>query len=86
MAKCKNDQHEMVRSNNPHASSNDKAHVKKISTYSNLGPVKKGDAIHIDANYDFNKHEGSKSKVGAYTEVMGIAIIYGVANPSEMSG
>jgi hypothetical protein len=51
-------------------------HIKKMSTCSSLGPLKKGDRIYIDANYDFGKFEGMKSKAGAYTEVMGIAILY----------
>jgi hypothetical protein len=51
-------------------------HIKQMSTCSALGPLKKGDTIYIDAAYDFQKFAGMKSKAGAYTEVMGIAILY----------
>ena len=52
------------------------AHIKQMSTCNALGPIKKGDTVFIDANYNFNQHMGMKSKAGAYTEVMGIAILY----------
>jgi hypothetical protein len=73
------------RDGGPHSTSDGKAHINVMTTCSNLGPIKKGDAVHIDANYDFNKFEGMKSKAGAYTEIMGIAIMYAAANPPEMS-
>jgi hypothetical protein len=47
-----------------------------MSTCSALGPVKKGDTIFIDANYDFNKFMGMKKNTGGYSDVMGIAILY----------
>lgn len=62
------------RDGGPHKSG--EAHIKQMGTCSALGPLKKGDTIFIDANYDFGKFAGMKSKAGAYTEVMGIAILY----------
>jgi hypothetical protein len=73
------------RDGGPHKTSDGKPHINIMTTCSNLGPIKKGDAVYIDANYDFNKFEGMKSKAGAYTEIMGIAIMYAAANPPEMS-
>lgn len=46
-----------------------------------MGRIAKGDKVRIDASYDFKQHEGMKSKAGAYTEVMGIAILYAAADP-----
>jgi len=64
------------RDGGPHGANDNMAHIKQMGTCSALGPIKKGDTIFIDANYDFNKFQGMKSKAGAYTEVMGIAILY----------
>jgi hypothetical protein len=41
-----------------------------------MGNFKKGDKIHIDANYDFGKNMGMKGTSGGYAEVMGIAILF----------
>jgi hypothetical protein len=73
------------RDGGPHGTSDGKPHINVMTTCSNLGPIKKGDTVFIDANYDFNKFEGMKSKAGAFTEIMGIAIMYAAANPPEMS-
>lgn len=62
------------RDGGPHKAG--EAHIKQMGTCSALGPVKKGDAIFIDANYDFQKYAGMKSSKGSYTDVMGIAILY----------
>jgi hypothetical protein len=62
------------RDGGPHKAG--EVHIKQMSTCSALGPLKKGDTIFIDANYDFGKFAGMKSKAGSYTEVMGIAILY----------
>lgn len=62
------------RDGGPHKAG--EAHIKQMGTCSALGPIKKGDTVYIDANYDFGKYAGMKSKAGAYTEVMGIAILY----------
>lgn len=51
-------------------------HIKQMSTCSALGPLKKGDTVFIDANYDFQKFAGMKSNKGSYSDVMGIAILY----------
>jgi hypothetical protein len=53
-----------------------KEHIQKMSTCSLMGPVSPTDQIWIDAEYDFNKHKGFQSPSGAFTEVMGIAIMY----------
>ena len=53
-----------------------KEHISQMSTCVMMGPVKASDNIWIDAEYDFNKHTGMQSKTGAFTEVMGIAIMY----------
>ena len=66
------------------ASADGKAHIRLMTTCSSMGPIKKGDQIFIDAVYDFQKHEGMKSKAGAYTEVMGIAILYAAAEPETV--
>jgi len=70
--------HKMKR-DGPHGNDG-MAHIKQMTTCSALGPLKKGDKIFIDANYDFTKYAGMKSKQGAYTEVMGIAILYAAVN------
>jgi len=57
-------------------SADGKSHIQQMSTCSLMGAVKKSDTIWIDAEYDFNKHVGMQSKSGAFTEVMGIAIMY----------
>jgi len=57
-------------------SSDGKEHIQKMSTCSMMGAVNPTDQIWIDADYDFNKHKGFQSKSGAFTEVMGIAIMY----------
>jgi hypothetical protein len=62
------------RDGGPHKAG--EVHIKQMSTCSALGPLKKGDTIFIDANYDFQKFAGMKSTKGAYTDVMGIAILY----------
>ncbi|KAF2397653.1 hypothetical protein EJ06DRAFT_130049 [Trichodelitschia bisporula] len=69
-----------VKRDGPHDMNDGMAHIKQMSTCSELGPLKKGDKIFIDANYDFAKFAGMKSKAGAYTEVMGIAILYAAVN------
>jgi hypothetical protein len=40
-----------------------------------MGKISKGDKVHIEANYDFTKREGMKSKSGSFNSVMGIAIM-----------
>jgi len=57
-------------------SADGKEHIQKMTTCSMMGPVSPNDQIWIDAQYDFNKHKGFQSKSGAFTEVMGIAIMY----------
>lgn len=52
------------------------AHIKQMGTCSSLGPLKKGDTVSIDANYDLQKYAGMKSNKGSYSDVMGIAILY----------
>lgn len=60
------------RDGGPHGAVGDgQRHIKQMSTCSMLGPVKKGDVIHIEANYDYSQFPGIKS-----TEIMGIAILY----------
>jgi len=56
----------------------DMPHIESMKTCGGkeLGPLKVGDEIHIDANYDFNKHMGMKSNRGGYAEIMGIAILF----------
>jgi len=56
-------------------------HIAKMGTCSAMGPIKKGDTVHIDANYNFALHKGMKTKTGAMTEVMGIAILYLAVQP-----
>jgi len=81
------DGHQMVRRDGgPHGGMDGKPHIKAMTVCTNMGKIKKGDTFYIDANYDFTKHEGMKSPAGAYTEVMGIAIMYAAANPPELSG
>jgi hypothetical protein len=53
-----------------------KEHIQQMSTCSMMGAVTPTDQIYIVAEYDFNKHKGFQSPSGAYTEVMGIAIMY----------
>jgi hypothetical protein len=63
--------------------SNDgKLHISTMSTCTNMGRMSKGDKIGIKAYYDFNQHEGMKSgpKSGAYSPIMGIAILYAAAD------
>jgi hypothetical protein len=64
------------RQANGPTSSDGKSHIQQMSTCSLMGPIKRSDQIWIDAQYDFNKHNGMQSKAGSYTEVMGIAIMY----------
>jgi hypothetical protein len=35
-------------------------------------PLKKGDSMYLQVNYDFNKHPGMRNKKGELDEVMGI--------------
>ncbi|KAF2670530.1 hypothetical protein BT63DRAFT_240512 [Microthyrium microscopicum] len=72
--------HSLARRDGPEAADG-KDHIKEMTTCSMMGGLTKGDKIRIDAVYDFNAHEGGKSKAGAYTEVMGIAILYAAADP-----
>jgi hypothetical protein len=60
----------------PHNANDGMAHIKQMSTCSAIGPIKKGDTIFIDANYDFTKFMGMKKNTGGYSDVMGIAILY----------
>jgi hypothetical protein len=64
------------RRDGPHSGNDGMAHIKKMTTCSRLGPLKKGDTIHIQANYDFNKRQAMKTSSGGYAAVMGIAILY----------
>jgi len=59
------------RDGGPHGASDGGVHIRSMSTCSMLGGIKKGDKIHIEANYDYTKFPGLKS-----TEIMGIAILY----------
>jgi len=52
------------------------AHIKQMSTCSDLGQIKKGDRIWIEAYYDLSKYAAMKKKNGGYADVMGIAILY----------
>jgi hypothetical protein len=56
-------------------------HIQEMSVCSNMGPIKKGDVIKIDAQYDFGKYQGMKGPNGKYTAIMGIAIMYSSADP-----
>lgn len=62
------------RDGGPHKAG--EVHIKQMGTCSALGPLKKGDTVFIDANYDFQKFAGMKSNKGSYSDVMGIAILY----------
>jgi hypothetical protein len=57
-------------------SADGKSHIAEMTTCSLMGAVSRSDSIWIDAQYDFNTHAGMTSPSGAYTEVMGIAIMY----------
>jgi len=57
-------------------STDGKEHIQQMSTCTMMGAVSPSDQIWIDAEYDFNKHKGFQSPSGAFTEVMGIAIMY----------
>jgi hypothetical protein len=39
-------------------------------------PVKKGDAVHIAADYDFKQHMGMMEDDGSLSTVMGIGTVY----------
>jgi hypothetical protein len=75
-------QHSHGRRDGPHNANDGMAHIKQMSTCSAMGPVKKGDTIFIDANYDFGKYMGMKKNTGGYSDVMGIAILYMAVTPS----
>jgi hypothetical protein len=55
-------------------SSDGKAHIKEMTTCTQMGEVSPNDNIWIDAQYDFNTYKGMQSKSGAYTEVMGVSL------------
>jgi len=57
-------------------SADGKSHIAEMTTCTMMGPVQRSDQIWIDALYDFNTHQGMTSPSGAYTEIMGIAIMY----------
>jgi hypothetical protein len=58
------------------------AHIGKMTTCVNMGEMKKGDTIHIDANYDFTAHPGMKNTAGGLSDIMGISVLY-TAIPME---
>jgi len=68
--------HRMEKRQGASPSADGKEHIQKMSTCSMMGAVAPTDQIWIDAQYDFSKHKGFQSPSGAYTEVMGIAIMY----------
>jgi hypothetical protein len=69
-------EHGHTKRDGPHNANDGMAHIKQMSTCSAMGPIKKNDTIHIDANYDFDKYMGMKTNSGGYSDVMGIAILY----------
>ena len=60
-----------MRRDGPHAASDGKPHIRDMSTCTMMGKIKKGDKVHIEANYDYDQFPGMKA-----TEIMGIAIMY----------
>ncbi|KAF1813274.1 hypothetical protein P152DRAFT_481382 [Eremomyces bilateralis CBS 781.70] len=54
------------------------AHIATMSGCTNIGPVKQGDKLRIEANYDLDKHAPmhNHGDSGGLAAVMGIAIMY----------
>jgi len=57
-------------------SADGKMHINTMTFCSNMGRMKTGDVVRIEANYDFTKHAPMKKKNGSNAPVMGIAIMY----------
>jgi len=56
-------------------SNTDLTHIEEVKTckfYDGI-PLQKGDILHIQANYDFNKHRGMKNAEGKLDQIMGMA-------------
>jgi hypothetical protein len=54
-------------------------HISSMKTCKNLGPIRKGDTIRLEADYNFNQHKGMLNKNGQLDEVMGMAgVLLGV--------
>ena len=66
------------RRNQPGISNDGKNHIVKMGTCALMGPIKRGDRINIDANYDYKQYDKAPGAV------MGIAILYAAADPGSM--
>jgi hypothetical protein len=63
--------HGHTKRDGPHDASDGKPHIRKMTACTGMGPMKKGDKVRIEANYDYTKFPGMKA-----TEIMGISIMY----------
>jgi hypothetical protein len=51
-------------------------HISHMNSCEAMGPIKKGDVFHVQAEYDFKTHMGERNNRGKLGEVMGLTVFF----------
>jgi len=52
------------------------SHISSYTPCNGIGEIKKGDKLSLTASYDFDTHKPGLNKVGAESDVMGVAMLF----------